>query len=99
MASPKVITSRAPVIKSFLVTAHAQKKSPNSVRMLRAQDLSQEISGRFMLGVAEKLLRRRLLDDPAVGHEYYPVCHTAGKAHFMRHAQPGHALLGQADHG
>ena len=69
------------------------------MRVLRVQDLSQEIPGSFMLRVAEKFLWRCLLDDLTVGHEDHTVSHAAGKAHFMRDAQHGHAVFGQADHG
>src|SRR5450759_3161586 len=77
----------------------ATTATPTSVSMLRVQDLPQKIAGRFMLRVAEELLRCCLLDDLAVGHENHAVGHAAGKTHFVCDAQHGHAVVSQADHG
>src|SRR5690606_38217413 len=63
------------------------------------QDLAKEATGLFVRRLAEELLWRRLLDDGAIGHENNPVGHTARKTHFVRHAQHGHAVLGQPYHG
>ena len=35
----------------------------------------------------------------AVGHEDHAVGDLTGKAHFVGHADHGHAVIGQADHG
>src|SRR3990167_5546465 len=70
-----------------------------SVRMLRVQNLPQEIAGRLMLRVAKELLWWCLFNDFSVRHENHTIGHAAGKTHLMRDTQHGHAVVCQADHG
>src|SRR4051794_2565984 len=47
----------------------------------------------------EKFVRLVHLDDLAEIHEDHAVRNLTREAHFVRHAQHGHALLGQLHHG
>jgi len=51
-----------------------------------------------VLRVGEELFRGPLFEDHAVVHKDDAVGHFAGKAHFVRDAHHGHAVLGQIFH-
>eukprot|EP01032_Pedospumella_encystans_P002102 gene2102-2462_t len=63
------------------------------------QDLAQEQLGALVLRIVEEFGRRILFDDLALVHEDDAVGDLAGKAHFMGHAEHGHAFFGKTDHG
>ena len=63
-----------------------------------AQNLTEEELGPRALGVVEELLRFVLFDDLPFIHKDDAVGHLTGKAHLVRHAQHGHALLRETDH-
>ena len=62
------------------------------------QDLGQELLGPLRVGLAEKVVLGRILDDAALVHEDHPVGDLLGEAHLVGDAHHGHALLGQLDH-
>src|SRR5690625_1467013 len=55
-----------------------------------AQYRAQELLGAGVLGFREHLLRCSLLSHLASVKEHDPVSHVLGKAHLVRHEQPGH---------
>src|SRR6478735_4259627 len=62
------------------------------------QDLAQEVLGAAGLRSGEELLRRRILDDFAVGHEQHTVPGLARETHLVGHHDHRHALPGQGRH-
>nr|GEY82994.1 hypothetical protein [Tanacetum cinerariifolium] len=62
-------------------------------------DLAEEQPRTVTLRVIEEVVRRGLFDDLALVHEDHAVRHRARKTHFVGHAEHGHALFRQADHG
>lgn len=63
------------------------------------QNLAEEQPCALVLRIVEEFGGRILFDDLALVHEDDAVCDLAGKAHFVSHAQHGHAVFGEADHG
>ena len=53
------------------------------------QNLAQEQLGAVALRVVEEVVWRGLFDDFTLVHEDHPVCHGAGKAHFVGYAEHG----------
>ncbi len=62
------------------------------------QNLAQEEPGALGLRVVEERLRRVLFNDLPLIHKDHAVGHGLGEAHFMGHADHGHAIVGQIDH-
>ncbi len=63
-----------------------------------AQDLTQEQLGALVLRVREKFVGYVCLDDLTLVHEHDAVRDLAGKTHFVRDDQHGHAVMRQCNH-
>jgi hypothetical protein len=63
------------------------------------QDLAEEQLGALVLRIVEELVWLVLLDDLALIHEDHPVGNLPGEAHFVGHAEHGHAFFSQIHHG
>src|SRR5580700_3349849 len=62
------------------------------------QYLRQEQLRPVAAWLAEKVGGRRVLDDLTLVHEHDTVGDLAGKTHFVRHHDHGHAILGERHH-
>ena len=73
--------------------------NPSVAAFASMQNLIQEQFGPIVLRVVEEVIWRGLLDYFTLVHKDHPIGHSPGKAHFMGHAEHGHAVFSQADHG
>ena len=60
------------------------------------QYLRQKLLRAVAAGLAEEIVRQRVLDDFALVHEDDPVGDLAGKTHFVGHDHHGHAVRGRS---
>ena len=65
---------------------------------LPLQYLGKEGAKPLTLGIVEDILRRALLHNGAFVHEHDAACDLSRKAHLVRYAHHGHALLGKLLH-
>src|SRR5436190_23382242 len=72
--------------------------SRGTARWLGAGDAEDEFAGAFVLRVFEDLFRGASLSDDAAVKEDDAVGHVAGKLHFVRDDDHGHAFLDEASH-